>query len=116
MKRDFEKHAQLFTDGSLLILMRNVEDMKIRKMTRVAQIPETESHAQIVDGFTKKFKCALTNHELDQLKSLSGRSSASAFAHIDPNSQETRDYMTNFTEYLKDHGRAADSAKYACAR
>jgi hypothetical protein len=32
LKRQFKKDTQLFVDGALLILMRNVEDMTVRKM------------------------------------------------------------------------------------
>lgn len=59
--RQFKKDTQLFVDGAWLILMRNVEDMTVRKMMEVAQILEMASFGTVVEEFTKKFKCALTN-------------------------------------------------------
>jgi hypothetical protein len=83
LKRQFKKDSQLFVDGALFILMRNVEHMTVRKMMEVAQIPETASFGTVVEEFTKKFKCALTKDELQNLKSSSGRSDANAFARLD---------------------------------
>lgn len=93
-------------------MMRNVEDMTVRKMMEVAQIRETESFGTVVEEFTKKFKCALTKDELQNLKSSSCRSNANAFAHLDPASRESNEYVTRLIEYLSDHGRKEEETRY----
>ena len=111
LKRQF-KDTQLFVVGALLILMRNVEDMALRKMMEVAQIPETASFGTVVEEFTNKFKCALTKDELQNLKSSSGRLNANAFAYLDPASRESSEYLTKLIEYLSDHGRKEEGTLY----
>jgi len=112
LKRQFKKDTQLFVDGALLILMRNVEDMTVRKMMEVAQIPETASFGTVVEEFMNNFKCALTKDELQNLKSSSGRSNANAFAHLNPTSHESSEYLTRLIEYLSDHGRKEEETRY----
>jgi len=112
LKRQFKKDTELFVDGALFILMRNVEDMAIRKMMEVARIPQTASFGTVVEEFTKKFKSALTEDELQHLKLSSGRSNANAFAHLDPASAESREYAARLIEYLSSHGRKEETTRY----
>lgn len=56
LKREFKRDTQLFVDGALLILMRNVEVMAMRKMMEVAQIPETASFGTVIEEFTNKIQ------------------------------------------------------------